>query len=154
MKPVLPTGLDLPENVRVVTLTGPEDQDFIEDITGLVHLDEDGTPLGFEFMFEFDKKDLHVLKHEPYLTVSFFGKGITPFAMQTTVPYDKKYTTLATHTHVCSANKAHDKQVWWQCDNPSHKTDTDRLRTCFDCLQALEDEPQDEPQEELRDTGS
>lgn len=137
MKPVMPLDLELPDNVKPIKFTAPagEHDVNIQDIVGLVHLDEDGNPLGFEFMFELDKKEIQVLRHEPYVTVSFYGQGITPFNLETTIPFDKKYSDLLTHTHVCTSELTHEGQKWWSCDNPTHNSKENRLRNCPECVQ-------------------
>jgi hypothetical protein len=145
VNPVMPTGLELPPDVKAVVFTAPEGmEDTVQDIQGLVHLAEDGSPLGFEFMFELSKQELQVLRHEPYLTVSFMGQSLTPFRMETTVPFDEKYETLSTHSHICSENLTHDTQLWWPCDNPAHNTDTKKLRTCKECFHVMWQRAQEE----------
>lgn len=137
MRAVMPLGLELPDNVKPVKMEAPpgEHSVNIKDIVGLVHLDDDGNPLGFEFMFELDKKEVQVLRHEPYLTISFYGQGVMPFNVETTVPHDKKYDSLATHSHVCSLNLSHETNRWWQCDNPAHDSKGTKLRSCAECVQ-------------------
>ena len=136
MKPVMPAGLELPDNVKLIQFTAPEGmEDAVQNIHGLVHLDEEGQPLGFEFMFELDKKEIQVLRHEPYITISFMGQGITPFKLETTIPHDDMYRGLMEHTHVCTSELTHENNKWWSCDNPTHNTKENRVRNCADCVQ-------------------
>ena len=135
MRPVAP-NVDLPDDVRPVMFRAPEGQeDEINDIPGLVHLDEQGEPKAMEFMFELTDQEIKVLKHEPYITLTVLADHLDPFALQTTFPYDTKYESLEEHTHICDANLAHDENMFWRCDNPSHDKIKARVRECDECFQ-------------------
>lgn len=134
MKPVIPPP-DLPTNVRAVMFQPPEGMEGeVNPLPGMVHLDEDGRPLGLEFMFEFTKEEVQVLRHEPFVTITFMGDQVTPFALQTSYPPDKKYADLMEHHHICAQNLTHEKQKFWKCDNPSHNSDQQRIRECDECF--------------------
>lgn len=136
MRPVVPQG-DLPETVKAIMFRAPEGRDDVDDIPGVVHLDEDGSPIAMEFMFEISRDELKVLRHEPYLTVLIEGGQLTPFSIQSTIKFDKKYETLNEHSHVCTENVAHERQLWWRCDNPAHDSKANSIRMCDDCFEIL-----------------
>ena len=147
MRPVVPQG-ELPESVQAVMFRAPEDREDIEDIPGIVHLAEDGSAIAMEFMFEISKDELKVLRHEPYLTVLIEGGQLTPFSLQSTVPFDEKYETLIEHSHVCTENVTHEKQLWWRCDNPAHDSKANTIRMCDDCFNVITMQTEEDTEEE------
>ena len=158
MRAITP-NIELPDNVQAVLFRAPAEREDVQDIAGLVHKDEDGQPVAIEFMFELSKQDLHVLKHEPFLTLILEGSELAPFSLQATIPYDEKYKTLSEHSHVCTENVTHEKQQWWRCDNPSHtgevNNNTIRMCTsCFDTLTSQVESDSDELEDEIEDLTS
>ena len=140
MKPVTPPS-DLPSSVKPVMFQPPEGmEDEINPLPGMVHLDDEGHPLGLEFMFELSKEEIQVLRHEPFVTITFMGDQVTPFALQTSYPIDEKYAKLMEHHHICTQNLVHEKQKFWRCDNPTHNSDEQKLRECDACFENRQDQ--------------
>lgn len=133
MKSVHPPD-NLPDNCRAVLFNPPEGlEDSVNPIPGIVHLNEEGAPIAMEFMMQLSKDEIKVLRHEPFITITFMGDSLTPFGIQTSFPYEEKYDTLMEHQHVCTDILTHEKQKWWRCDNPSHDIDKQRIRMCDEC---------------------
>jgi hypothetical protein len=145
MRQVVPSG-DFPSNVVPAKFTPPEGMgDEVGEAVGLIHKHPDtGETLALEFMFELTEQDIRVLKHEPYLTLTFMTDRLHPFAIQTSYPYDEKYENLDTHTHICRDNLAHEDNQWWKCDNPRHDHIKDRIRECTPCWRARTQEGEPE----------
>lgn len=145
MKPIVPPQ-DLPDTVRAVLFKAPAGaEEEVNDLPGLVHMNDQGEAIACEFMFEFTKEEIQVLRHEPYLTLTMMVQAPPVFALQTTFEPDEKYKTLMEHSHVCTENLAHEKQMFWKCDNPAHDSTTTTRRTCAGCFdvanaQAVEEE--------------
>jgi hypothetical protein len=140
MRPV-PPPLELPETCRAALFQPPEGlEDKVNPLPGIVHLDAEGEPVGLEFMFELSRDEVQVLKHEPYVTITFMGSALPPFALQTSYPEDDKYKNLDDHYHICTSNFTHEEQKFWQCDNPAHnpKDNGQRLRECLECFHSKE----------------
>ena len=136
MRPVVPTG-DFPDNVRPAKFKAPEGmEDDVNDIAGLLHLDDAGEPQAMEFMFELSEAEIKVLKHEPYVTMTVMADHLHPFAIQTSYPPDPKFDSLDEHTHICDSNMVHEENKWWRCDSPNHDKIKDRNRECDDCWSA------------------
>ena len=147
MRPV-PPPQDLPPNLRPAKFSAPpEISGEVNDIYGVIHLDEEGNANALEFQFQLSKDEIKVLRHEPYITLTILADHLHPFALQTSFPTDEKYDKLMEHQHVCNTNLTHDKQKWWRCDNPSHDSETSeqRIRVCDECWQErLRSGPEDE----------
>lgn len=141
MRPVTPPTDNLPDNVMPARFDPPDEvKDEVNPIVGLVHKDEQGQPLGLEFMFELTKDEITVLRHEPYLTITMMSDHLHPFALQTSFEPDKKYAELMEHNHICNSNITHANQKWWRCDNPTHNSEQHRLRQCDECWEAALEE--------------
>lgn len=135
MRPVAPTT-ELPDDVKAVMFRAPEgEEDKVNDIPGLTHIDESGEPKALEFMFELTEQEIKILKHEPYVTLLVMADHLHPFAIQTSYPYDPKYDDIDEHTHICSSNLVHEDNIYWKCDNPRHEALRDRVRECDECFQ-------------------
>lgn len=130
MKPIIPSG-EFPENVKPAKFTAPDEiKDHVNDIVGLMHQDQEGNTVALEFMFEVTEQELHTLKHEPFVTLTLFTSDLSPFALQTSYPFEDKYTQLNSHTHICTSKE---ESHWWKCDNPRHDPIKDRTRECDEC---------------------
>lgn len=140
MKPIVPPD-ELPANIRPVLFQAPEGtEDEVNNLPGLVHLNENNEPFACEFLFELSKEEIQVLRHEPYLTITMMVQAPPVFSIQSTYSPDEKYEKLLEHSHVCTENLIHENQRWWQCDNPAHDGKTHKLRTCDKCFQVANEE--------------
>lgn len=160
MRPVVPAGDNLPENVQRVKFDPPPGQeDEVNPIVGIVHHDPEGNKLASEFMFELTEDEIAVLNHEPFVTIVVYADHLHPFAIQTSYPAEEKYHTLNEHTHFCVSNLTHDEKKPWLCENPRHEMPEMRERECPVCwnerqIQVVKEAESGQENKELPSMGS
>jgi hypothetical protein len=140
VRPVVPSG-ELPDSVSAVMFQPPPGtEEEVTALPGIVHLGPDGQPIACEFMFEFTKDEIKVLKHEPFVTITMMVQAPPVFAIQTTFDPDPKFDSLNEHQHICTENLTHENRQFWRCDNPTHNAKDQRIRTCDPCYRYLEED--------------